>query len=81
MWRSGQIASPRPPARKTQPPSISPTFAPGEQVAAGQKLFTLEAMKMETTVYAERAGRVAELRAQPGTQVDAGDLVLRFEEG
>ncbi len=55
------------------------TVAPGEQVAAGRKLFTLEAMKMETTVYADRAGLVAEVLVQPGTQVDAGDLLLRFE--
>ena len=46
----------------------------------GQKLFTLEAMKMETTVYAERAGRVAEVLVQPGTQVETGDLLIRFEE-
>src|SRR5262249_23104126 len=52
----------------------------GEQVAAGQKLCTLEAMKMETTVYAERAGRVAEVLVRPGTQVQAGDLLLRFED-
>jgi pyruvate carboxylase len=55
------------------------TVAPGEEVAAGQKLFTLEAMKMETTVYAERGGRVAEVLVKPGTQVEAGDLLLRFE--
>jgi len=59
---------------------INVTVTPGEQVAAGQKLFTLEAMKMETTVYAELAGRVAEVLVKPGTQVEAGDLVLRFEE-
>jgi pyruvate carboxylase len=59
---------------------VGVTVAPGEEVPAGQKLFTLEAMKMETTVYAERAGRVAEVLVQPGTQVDAGDLLLRFEE-
>jgi pyruvate carboxylase len=53
--------------------------APGEQVAAGQKLCTLEAMKMETTVYAEQAGRVAEVLIHPGTQVEAGDLLIRFE--
>ena len=53
--------------------------AVGEEVAAGQKLFTLEAMKMETTLIAERAGRVAEAPVQPGTQVEAGDLLLRFE--
>ncbi len=54
------------------------TVAPGEQVAAGQKLFSLEAMKMETTVYAERAGEVAEVLGHPGTQVEAGDLLVRF---
>jgi pyruvate carboxylase len=51
----------------------------GETVANGQKLFTLEAMKMETTIYAERDGRVAEVLVQPGTQVDSGDLLMRLE--
>ncbi len=51
-----------------------------EQVVAGQKLFTLEAMKMETTIYAEHPGTVAEVLVQAGTQVDAGDLLLRYEE-
>jgi pyruvate carboxylase len=51
----------------------------GEDVPAGHKLFTLEAMKMETTLYAEKAGKVAEVLAQAGTQVEAGDLLLRFE--
>jgi pyruvate carboxylase len=54
------------------------TVAPGEQVAAGQKLVTLEAMKMETTVYAERTGQVTEVLVKPGTQVKAGDLLLRY---
>jgi pyruvate carboxylase len=58
---------------------VSVMVAPGEQVAAGQKLATLEAMKMETTVYAERPGQVAEVLVKPGTQVEAGDLLLRFE--
>jgi pyruvate carboxylase len=53
--------------------------APEEAVVAGQKLCTLEAMKMETTVYAERAGEVAEVLVQPGAQVEAGDLLLRFQ--
>ena len=51
----------------------------GDVVAAGQKLFSLEAMKMETTIYAERAGKVAEVLVGPGTQVDTGDLLLRLE--
>ena len=53
---------------------------PGEQVGAGQKLVTLEAMKMETTVYADQARRVAEVLVKPGTQVEAGDLLLRYEK-
>jgi pyruvate carboxylase len=55
------------------------TVAAGEQVAKGQKLVTLEAMKMETTMYAENDGRIAEVLVQPGTQVAAGDLLLRYE--
>jgi pyruvate carboxylase len=51
---------------------------PGEEVKAGQKLVSLEAMKMETTVHAERAGRVAEVLVRPGTQVAGGDLLIRF---
>jgi pyruvate carboxylase len=58
---------------------VAVTVAPGEDVTAGQKLVTLEAMKMETTVYAEKAGTVAELFVKPGSQVEAGDLLLRFE--
>ena len=51
----------------------------GEEVAAGQKLLTLEAMKMETTLYAERAGKIAEVGVLPLTQVQAGDLLIRYE--
>jgi pyruvate carboxylase len=53
--------------------------SPGEEVTAGQKLCTLEAMKMETTLCAEKAGRVAEVLVQAGTLVDGGDLLLRFQ--
>ncbi len=58
---------------------VQRAVAAGEQVAAGQKLFTLEAMKMETTLYAEQAGRVAEVLVRPGTQVEAGDLLLKYD--
>ena len=56
-----------------------PKVAPGDEVAAGQKLLALEAMKMETTLYAERPGKVAEVLVRPGAQVEGGDLVIRFE--
>ncbi|MCL4695381.1 MAG: biotin/lipoyl-binding protein, partial [Candidatus Hydrogenedentes bacterium] len=52
----------------------------GDDVAEGQKLLTLEAMKMEMTIYSPRKGRVAELLAGPQTQVEAGDLLVRLGE-
>jgi pyruvate carboxylase len=51
----------------------------GERVKQGQKLITLEAMKMETTVYAEKAAAVAEVLVRAGTQVEAGDLMVRYD--
>ncbi|HJT32840.1 MAG TPA: biotin/lipoyl-containing protein, partial [Pirellulales bacterium] len=51
----------------------------GDTVARGQKLLTMEAMKMETTLYAERDGQIAEVLVEPGAQVDTGDLVIRWE--
>jgi pyruvate carboxylase len=47
-------------------------------VSRGEKLLSLEAMKMETSIYAERDGEVAEVLVHPGTQVVAGDLVIRL---
>ncbi|MFO0846264.1 MAG: biotin/lipoyl-binding protein [Gemmataceae bacterium] len=35
---------------------------------------------METTIQADRAGLVAEVTVQPGAQVEAGDLLLRYGE-
>lgn len=58
---------------------VSVAVAVGEQVAAGQKLLTLEAMKMETTLYAERTARIAEVLTRAGTQVEGGDLLIRYE--
>ena len=50
--------------------------AEGEEVEAGQTVATIEAMKMEASITAPRAGRITRL-AVPGTQsVEGGDLVL-----
>jgi len=51
----------------------------GDAVEAGQPLFVLEAMKMESTVTAPRDGTVAEVVLQPKSLVGAGDLVLVLE--
>ena len=53
----------------------------GDVVTRGQKLISLEAMKMETTVYAERDGKIAEVLVAPGTPVEAGELVVKYADG
>ncbi len=58
---------------------VNVSMQAGDEVAEGQKLLTLEAMKMEMTMYAPRAARVAEVLAGPKTQVEAGDLLVRLE--
>jgi pyruvate carboxylase len=50
----------------------------GQDVRAGDVLLSIEAMKMETALHAERDGVVAELLVKAGDQIDAKDLLLRF---
>ena len=50
----------------------------GSKVAKGDKLLTLEAMKMQTTLYAPADGVVAEVHAKVGESVEAKDLVVRL---
>jgi biotin carboxyl carrier protein len=47
----------------------------GDQVAAGQAVFVLEAMKMENSIVAETSGTVAEVRVEPGASVGTGDVM------
>jgi 3-methylcrotonyl-CoA carboxylase alpha subunit len=51
----------------------------GEKVAKGQRLLTLEAMKMEHALIAPFDGTVAELNAAPGQQVTEGQLLVKVE--
>jgi pyruvate carboxylase len=48
----------------------------GDPVQKGDKLIVLEAMKMETTINADREGQVEQLLVKTGTQVEAGDLMM-----
>ncbi len=52
----------------------------GQDVRAGDVLLSIEAMKMETAIHADRDGKVAEVLVKPGDQIDAKDLLLRFED-
>jgi 3-methylcrotonyl-CoA carboxylase alpha subunit len=58
---------------------IAVEVAAGESVTKGQKLVTLEAMKMEHTLTAPFDGAVAELNAAAGGQVSEGTLLVRVE--
>ena len=48
----------------------------GDEVAAGATVATIEAMKMEASITAPRAGRVQRTAITPVQQVEGGDLVL-----
>lgn len=58
---------------------IAVEVAAGDTVTKGQKLLTLEAMKMEHTLTAPFDGVVAELNATPGAQVQVEALLARVE--
>ena len=48
----------------------------GAKIVRGDVLVTIEAMKMETSVRADRDGVVAEVVTRPGEMVDAKDLLI-----
>ncbi len=51
----------------------------GQKVRAGDLLLTIEAMKMETGLHADRAATVKAVHVHPGSQIDAKDLLVEFE--
>lgn len=62
-------------------PGVVATVAvkPGDKVKDGDTLLTIEAMKMETGLHAERDGVVKAVHVTPGTQIDAKDLLIELE--
>ncbi|MES3021551.1 MAG: pyruvate carboxylase [Pseudomonadota bacterium] len=50
----------------------------GQHVAKGTPLLSLEAMKMETMLHAERDAVVARVHVAPGSVVNAKDLMIEF---
>ncbi|RZI60204.1 MAG: methylcrotonoyl-CoA carboxylase, partial [Zymomonas sp.] len=55
--------------------------ATGDTVTKGQRLVTLEAMKMEHSLTAPFDGTIAELNASAGAQVTEGTMLVRVEKG
>ena len=66
----GQVAAPMPGT------VAAVAVVPGAKVAQGDALLTIEAMKMETVVRAEQAGKVSEILVQAGDSIDAKDLLV-----
>jgi len=58
---------------------VAVRVAPGEEVAAGDSLVTVEAMKMQNEVRAPRAGRILEVAVKAGQTVTTGATLLRLE--
>jgi pyruvate carboxylase len=52
----------------------------GAKVAKGDKLVTLEAMKMQTTIYAPLDGVVDQIAAHIGDAVESKDLLMKLRE-
>jgi pyruvate carboxylase len=61
-------------------PGVVSTLAvkPGQAVKAGDMLLSIEAMKMETALTAEKDATVAEVLVSAGSQIDAKDLLVVF---
>ncbi len=53
----------------------------GQQIKKGDRLLVMEAMKMQSTVYAPVAGTVTQMLVQPGQHVEAKDLLLTITAG
>ncbi len=49
---------------------------PGDQVTEGQQVLTLEAMKMNTYIYAPKSGRVSRVLVKAGDAVDEGASLI-----
>ena len=53
---------------------------PGQKVTKGDALLSLEAMKMETTLTAERDAVIKNVLVQPGSVVETKDLLIEFDD-
>ena len=50
----------------------------GQDIKAGERLATIEAMKMENVLRADTDAVVAEILAQPGESLAVDQAILRF---
>ena len=71
---STQVGSPLPGVVSTV------NVAVGDKIEIGQVLLSIEAMKMETAIHAERSGTLSQVTVKVGDQIDAKDLLAAFAE-
>lgn len=57
---------------------ITVLVKPGDKVTLGQKLLTMEAMKMENNVLSERDGTVKTVNVKPGQTVAQNDVLVEI---
>ncbi|MCY4303528.1 MAG: pyruvate carboxylase [Aestuariivita sp.] len=55
------------------------TIKSGQEIKTGDLLLTIEAMKMETGIHADRDAIIKTVYVEPGDQIDAKDLLIEFE--
>ena len=58
---------------------VSLAVQAGDSVKEGQKLLVIEAMKMQTTLVAEKEGKIQRVLVKAGSQIETGDLLLVIE--
>jgi propionyl-CoA carboxylase alpha chain len=58
---------------------VKVNVAVGDEVQEGQALCTVEAMKMENILRAERKGIVSKVNAAPGDSLAVDDVIMEFE--
>ena len=52
---------------------------PGDKVTIGQRVISLEAMKMENNIESDKAGTVAEIKVSRGSAVMEGEVLIVIE--
>ena len=70
---SGQVAVPM------QGTIVKVLVEIGQEVAEGEAVVVLEAMKMENNINADKAGSIVDVKVSPGDTVGAGDVVVVIE--
>jgi biotin carboxyl carrier protein len=58
---------------------INVLVKPGDEIAHHQGVVVVEAMKMENELKAPKAGKIVEVKVEPGQTVEKGELLVVIE--